>query len=536
MMKRNAGMSVLGMLGTPWNREHTHGKSMLIRILNNHWMLVEQLSSDQIEVIDAAFSAKEPKARYIDTQADWDGWYHKFRQVDGRLSKAFLNELIELCDTHNYPYEIIDQRPSPLILPPDPNAVKADILPNITLFDYQLRLVRACCRHEIGLISSPTGSGKSEMMAAIIKMYRCHTVVIADQRIVIDQIKNRLELYKIAEEVGVFYAGKTPKGQVVIVGSIQSLSPPSLSLSKENPAYYKSRMKNSRILRALLTKCDLLIVDEADRASSKQFRDLFSKWYSGRRKYGFSGTPFDEAKPVQNLHLRSCLGNIIEKATREEVQNCGLIIPVKFLMLAIGMKSKLDRSAYDIAINEHIVASEAFHTKVASVVSAFPNDKTLIIVEVVDLGNSLLKAIRDRGITAEFIYGNTSSKKRWRAIHAFERGDIQCLIGGKIIKRGLDIKGGMDNLILCGIGKLWSDFDQRIGRAVRKNARGWARVFDFYFMNNQYLYDHSRSRLKAIVNMGYPACVVFGSDEVDAAQLIHSRFRIPKHIKGKYFT
>ena len=75
---------------------------------------------------------------------------------------------------------------------------------------------------------------------------------------------------------------------------------------------------------------------------------------------------------------------------------------------------------------------------------------------------------------------------------------------------------------------MWSNFDQKIGRAVRLNSRGWARVFNFYFRTNKYLYEHSRKQLKALVDMGYDSKVVFKHATVDGAKFVKSRFRRPK--------
>jgi superfamily II DNA or RNA helicase len=504
---------------------------MIIRITSNQALKIEQQSTDQDNALEAEFRVRLPDFRYVDTEA-WDGWYRKYR--NGKISKSFLNDVTAFCDKKNWPYEVIDERSSPSVLAPPPESVKDDIVPGITLFPHQLRSARACCVNEIGIISSPTGSGKTEMMAAIVRIFRCSTVIVADQQIVIDQIKARLELRKVVEEVGVFYAGKMPTGQLVMVGSIQSLSPPPSSLKEKKPQLYKSRMKKSKAIRALIKKCDLLLVDECDKCASKQFRMLFRKYYTGRRKYGFSGTPFDKDKPVDAFHIREGIGSIIAHTTRQEVEACGLTIPIKYLMVGVGKQRERDKSAYDIAVTEKIIENTAFHNKVADIVAAFPEDKTLIIAEFNDLGKNLVHAILDKGIEAVFIYGKTPRKARWEAIRRFEEGKLQCLIGGKIVKRGLDIKGGMDNLILCGMGKMWSDFDQKVGRALRRNPRGWSRVWDFYFLHNHYLYKHSRSRLRAIVDMGYKASVIFGNDEIEAEKLIRSNFRIPKKIKDKY--
>ena len=143
---------------------------------------------------------------------------------------------------------------------------------------------------------------------------------------------------------------------------------------------------------------------------------------------------------------------------------------------------------------------------------------------VVDLG----QALEQKMPGSIFIYGKTSTKKRKEALDAFKNGDLKCLIGGKILKRGLDVKGGVHNLIICGGGKLWSDFDQKVGRSVRKNDRGYARLFFFLHLDNYYLYRHSKEQLKSMLDMGYNVKVIVNGTTIDGVELVKRKFRLPK--------
>ena len=255
---------------------------------------------------------------------------------------------------------------------------------------------------------------------------------------------------------------------------------------------------------------------------------LFMKYFTGRYKYGFSGTPFDKDKPVEALILKEHMGSVIYEVERKRVEAAGRIIPVRATMISVGDKSgRSDRTAYDIAQRELIIDADEYHQNVKRIVDAFPNDRTLILVDtnnVEDLG----KALQDKIDKSIFIYGKTSTKKRKQAIQAFENNELKCLIGGKILKRGLDISGGVHNLIICGGGKLRSDFDQKVGRAVRNNDRGYARLFCFFHLDNYYLYKHSKEQLKSIISMGYGVKVLINGTPIDGLDFINRRFRLPK--------
>lgn len=495
-------------------------------IVDNRWAYFDGITPEVETLLYNHFAVKHDRIRYIDTNAGWDGWYRKYDLRKQRIARTFLVEVIELCAKHGIQVDVIDKR-----LPshkPKAELISREMLKGITLEDHQLRAVIASVQNEFGIFKFPTGAGKTEIMAAIVKAYDCPAVIIADVRVVIEQIFERLEARDVSDGVGLFYGGKTPSGQPVIVGSIQSLNSPPLELMKKKPDEYNIKLKRSRLFQAIVSKCDLLIVDEVDKASSSQYKPLINKYFTGRYRFGMSATPFDDDKPINNLIVKEYFGNVIAEAPRDEMQAIGRIIPIKYIAIAFGEDgSTKDKTAYDIAEREIVVENPAFHQRVAKIVSSFPDDGTLVIVDtnnVEELGMALELTIPN----SKFIYGKTSKSVRRKYIKDFEERKIKCLIGGKILKRGLDLKGGVENLVICGGGKLRSNFDQIVGRAVRNNKRGWARVFSFFYLNNHYLYAHSRKQLKAIVDMGYDSKVIFKNGIVDGPAFVKSRFRKPK--------
>ena len=512
---------------------------MLARIVDNQFIFIDQITQREEDVIYQHFSVQIPNARYIDIGGgNFDGWYRKYSRKYRRLSRALLGELRMVCKKYRLPLTVTDERSSSEYPTPSDNIVTDDLLPGIKLYDYQLNAVRATCYSEVGCIKAPTGSGKGEMIAAITKIHDCPTVIIAEQLVVIDQLKERLELRDVIEEVGLFCSGHRPSGQKVIIGSIQSLSykssPPKRKDDESDVSYdrkikaFKTRKKNAQYLRKEIAKCHMLLVDEADRSSSKPYARLFKRWFIGRRKYGFSGTYDDPNKPVENLTIKEFLGSIIVDIPRKAVEDVGRIVPVRYSALAFGLDGdKRESSAFDIAVSDWMIKNIKFHDLVAKLCAKKTANKdhgVLILVGSIKLGQSLEKLIPN----SRFICGTTSQGDRRTATKQFENREIQVLIGSKIVDRGLDLKGGCEALVLATGGKLPSNFEQRVGRALRLNKAGESHIYDFFFVGNKYLYAHSRERLKTIVAMEYPATVVFPGKTIDARSFIKSRYRTPK--------
>ena len=513
---------------------------MLAVIADNQFVYIQQITVAEEDIIDKALSVEHPNARYIDTSLGYfDGVYHKYNRKHKRLSRGFLNRLKGICQKYGLPLQVIDNRPPPKYMP-DASLITPDMLAGITLEQYQINGIKAMCNEEVGVLTATTGAGKSELMAGFAKIINCPTVILCDMTTVVDQLKNRLELRDVADEVGMFYAGKRPNGQLIIVGSIQSLSAPSeppYKTKKDTPETYarkmkafETRRKNARSLREIVGKCDLVMCDECDTAgSSTQYGNLFRYWFKGRRRYGFTGTANDPDKPIQNINVEERLGSVIFSTTRKEVEAAGRIVPFTYTAVAFGDPSfAQDKSAFDIALKEHLIDNPKFHQIIKNIAikaaSKSPEHGVMILVESKPLGYALEALMPN----SAFICGDHNMAKRKEVIKAFESREIKVLIGGKIAKRGLDLKGGCETLILATGGKLSSEINQKIGRAVRLNSRGIAQIYDFFFLCNYYLYLHSRKRLKTVVALGYPAKVVFKNGVIEASKFIKSRFRRPK--------
>jgi len=291
---------------------------------------------------------------------------------------------------------------------------------------------------------------------------------------------------------------------------------------------YKTRFQNAKHIQELVGQTEMLLVDEVDLASSDQYKRLCKRYFNGRRRYGFTGTCHDAAKPVEELMVKEHMGSVIYEVPRSEVRAANRIIDIRYYMIAVGTDGdRHDSRAYDIAVKEEIVDNANFHNLVKALVCGYPNDRTLILVDtspIEPLGFALETLIP----SSKFVYGKTTKKARLDVVSAFERGDLKCIIGSKIFSRGLDIKGGTENLIIISGSAKWSDYSQKIGRALRVNDRGWARVFGFFFLSNRYLYKHSRENLKAVVSLDYPTKVMIDGAEIDGVSFIKSKYRIRK--------
>ena len=635
---------------------------MLIILTDNHTIQLSQVFPQQEELFVKHFSVRDPKAVYSRSsrpgQGGWDGVWRKYNKNSQTLKRPFLAEVIQLCKEHDFPYEIVDQRDKSKYPRPSVGSFDCSLIDGITLRDNQMDALNSVLISgniekdlisEVGMMHHVTGSGKTEIAAGIIKLFRCPTVIITEQVVVLDQIMNRIVLRNVVHnnDIGLFTSGFTPDNNLVIIGSIQALQTPKkplwanfeIRLSTIEKDFYKmavsdysaavkcigeqnancwfksifidnfmnkptkknafksefpdckedhleifgvmlanehlledfddeeisifkkplgdcdfadcvkksllmfepivkakyfeiamkgyhSRFEKSQLIQKLVSKCELLMIDEADKASSKYYLPLFNNWFNGRYIYGFSGTPYDRDKPVEKLILRERLGSILSTASRKDMTEIGAIQPIKYYMLQFGKEDPLDKTAFDVAEKREMIDNDVFHKKIITIINSFPEENFLILV---DTG-----AVEEFGLILEqkiagsvFISGKTARPKRNKALRAYENKEIRVLIGSKILKRGLDLSGGTDNVIVLGAGKKESNFDQIIGRAVRKTKNGYSKIFGFYMTGNYYLLTHSRKQLKFIVGLKeYPVNIIYGNKQTSGEEFIKRRYKI----------
>lgn len=529
---------------------------MLAVISDNKFINLQNITQVENDTLWTEFSVAKP-GTYIDPSqlSHWDGVYRKYSRSQHRLARPLLSMLKQVCDKHGFPLVVKDERENWPYGVLSKDEIGPDFLPGITLEDYQIKCIHAGVDKECMIVDVPTGGGKGELIAGLCKAITCPTVILADQTIVIDQLKVRLELRDITDDVGLFYAGKRPNGQTIVVGTIQSLMPakkpimPAVDQNNLSPddvkklklwdkkyKAYKTRKANVSELIQYIKNAEMIIVDECDKCVSDPWKNIFRHHFNGRRRYGFSGTPIDPSKPVEALVMQEHLGSIGFKETRTHLESLGRIIPCEYIMLAYGLDGSIsEASTYDIAYDEHMTYSAKFHKLVSNTCKLINGDNigTLVLVDRTVLGDNLLGSILNAGLKCDFIQGPTSKKHRKEALLAFEARELDVLIGSKIINRGLDLKGGCENLILATGGKLQSDFIQKVGRALRVNNIGKSKIYDFLFRCNRYLYDHSKERLKTMISLGYKTTIIFPGGKVDGAEFVKNKFRVKKEWLNK---
>lgn len=205
--------------------------------------------------------------------------------------------------------------------------------------------------------------------------------------------------------------------------------------------------------RILMSGCELLVIDEADRMLDMGFipdiESICSKLPSTRQTLLFSATMPPPIKRLSDQFLNN--PKYIE-VSRPATANTS--IDQSLIEVAPKAKRKL---VVDLLDNEGVETA-----------IIFCNRKT----EVRDLCQSL----RKDGFDAGQIHGDMDQSSRLAELDRFKSGEINILCASDVAARGLDIKG-VSHIINYDIPWHPDDYIHRIGRTGRAGATGVAITF-----------------------------------------------------------
>lgn len=315
----------------------------------------------------------------------------------------------------------------------------------------QIAAASAAVKHERGILSMPTGSGKSLVIRLIIEALKVRTLVIVPSLEIKKQLKQVLT------------------GLNVSVENIDS--------------------------RALIDErdYDCLIIDEAHHAAAKTYRKLNKTAWNGiYYRFFLTATPFRN-DTEETLLFESIAGQVIYELSYSDAVLKGYIVPVESYYIEIP-KQKTDAFAYSEVYTSLVVNNSLRNEIISKLLKTLQKNNvyTLCLVKEIAHGNILSELT---GIP--FVNGERDESRDY--IRQFNKGEILSLIGTEgVISEGVDTKP-CEYVIIAGLGKAKSSYMQKIGRCVRKYLnKESGKVVLFKDTSHKYLLRHFRVQVKIL--------------------------------------
>ncbi len=317
----------------------------------------------------------------------------------------------------------------------------------------QTQAVTAALKAGRGIVSAPTGTGKSRIIAMLVAAVGLKTLVVVPSL----EIKKQLT-----------------QGLIEALGSLKDITVANIDSVPKGDF-------------------SVLIIDEAHRVAAKTYQKLNkSAWTGIYYRWFLSATPFRN-DTEETLLFEGIAGQVVFKLSYKDAVKQGLIVPVEAYVIDLP-KVETDAFTWQQVYSELVVNNVHRNEVIAIIASRLRKQgkSTLVLVKEVSHVEHLVKL-------GGFPHAHGQDTDSRNDISLFNQGKIDVLVGTEgILGEGVDTKP-CEYVIIAGLGKAKSAFMQKVGRAVRKYpGKESAKVILFRDTSHKFLSRHYKAQVRIL--------------------------------------
>ena len=358
--------------------------------------------------------------------------------------------------------------------------------------DYQFDAVSTGVHRKRSILLSPTGSGKSLIIYALMRWYLHYhdksALIIVPTTSLVEQLTNDFKEYGMDAEnlVHKIYSGKDKiTNKRIIISTWQSI--------------YK-------LPRQWFAKFGVIFGDECHGFKSKSLTDIMNKCTEAKYRIGTTGT-LDNAQ-VHHLVLQGLFGKIHRVTTTKALQDNNTLakLDINIIMLKYNEETRksLGKMTYQDEI-DWIVRNNSRNTFIRNL-ALDADGNTLVLFNFVDKhGKPLFDMINDKveeGRKVFYVSGEVETSDR-EAIREITEKQKNAIIVASLgtFSTGINIKN-LHNIVFASPSKSQIKVLQSIGRGLRKADDGRiTRLYDIADdlqtkSRKNYAILHSEERIK----------------------------------------
>ena len=437
------------------------------------------------EVESAKFMQKTKRYR------GWDGKIRLFSPATGELYCGLVDYLTDWAKKNKYEYEIEENEfygsPDDIndLITPEGVAgfVKSLHLP-VKVRDYQYQAIYECLRYNRRLLLSPTASGKSLMIYALVRYHvniKRNVLIVVPTTSLVEQMYKDFKSYgwKASSYCHRIYAGQEKyTNHEVVITTWQSI--------------YKEPKK-------WFDRFDCVIGDEAHQFKAKSLSTLMSKLHDCKYRVGFTGT-LDGAN-VNQLVLEGLFGRCSQVTRTNKLMQQGHVAKLKVKVILLKHEEKLFEGYQD---EIDYLVEHSGRNKFIKNLAKDCKGNTLILFNYVDRhGIPLFNLINsDTDQPVYLVHGGVDTDDREDIRQLTETSDNAIIVASYgTFSTGINIRN-LHNVIFASPSKSRIRNLQSIGRVLRKgDNKSKALLYDIADdistdRGNNYTLNHLMERVK----------------------------------------
>lgn len=346
--------------------------------------------------------------------------------------------------------EVRDQRVNPLTMKPHPLS---------WLRDYQIDVVLECLVAQQGIVDSPTGSGKTDIIVGLVTVLPTDWLILVPRVDLLQQTRDRF-MERTGVKVGVWGDGMYDP-QAVTVGVFDSI-------------YHGLRVQDGRTEKRL-QRFKGVIVDEVHCVAGQKTLLVMQKLPNAYYRIGFSGTPLMRSDEKGLLTIGATGGVFTKIETAALIEGGWLAKP---LIHAVSRPIETRETPFGSWATAELsmIGSKNRIDFVTRQVS-LADKPTLVFVRVIKHGEKIKAALLARGIKADFVHGEETTATRTKLKNALMAGELEALVASVVFQVGVDMPA-LRSVVWAAGGKAAIAGLQALGRGMRR-VEG-KDTFDFY--------------------------------------------------------
>ena len=395
----------------------------------------------------------------------WDGKIRLFSDKTGKIYVGLLDYIKEFCDRNEIGYDIdddvIDSKDVDIEVVEEfikslkPKSKGKDL----TLRDYQTEAIWYGISKNRGMLVSPTASGKSLIIYALIRYFN---LLLKDKKILILVPTTSLveQMYSDFIDYGwddkylhrIYQGHEKDTDKPIIISTWQSLY-------KLDKKYFEN--------------FGCVIGDEAHLFKSKSLTSIMSKLINCKYRFGMTGTL--DGTQTHRLVLEGLFGKVKKVTTTKELIDKDTLANLKIKCIVLKHKEEDCKEVKDLKYSDEIqyIVSHKTRNDFISRLCDKLTGNTLCLYQLVEKhGLVLYNLMKDFDRKVFFIHGgvDTEDREDIRAITEKESNAIIVASYGTF-STGINIRN-LHNIVFSSPSKSKIRVLQSIGRGLRKPDRG----------------------------------------------------------------